>query len=370
MTETLILRGDALRKAARVVAQRHNAYLCVDTAPDPVAPVGRGRQGQAIAVDGNGGTMQPQDYQGSPPVTDDDAAPSGPPAEVSPEPDPEAHAKAEPVAPSDTDARPEAPTVAEPDVSPSTPTSPEKAAKRPVIPVAAFDRVPRRWLIVAGAAVLVVVVALAAVLLSGPAKPRTSAAPGPNGAGTNGASTNGPGASGAPGVGSSATPGSPGSTNAPGPGPGSANGGNPGTPPASVEALRTLLIDPPTAESTVDLSGADDTTIEGARWGVSLFWTNPEGSVVLTEFGTADQARNALTQYRAGIHDTGICTESTVSGRADAFLCTPKDLGEGVNPGDLPAIGLGLKGTIVALVTVSDPATVQHLLGRQLDRLP
>jgi len=92
--------------------------------------------------------------------------------------------------------------------------------------------------------------------------------------------------------------------------------------------------------------------------------------MVLTEFGTADQARNALTQYRAGIHDTGICTESTVSGRADAFLCTPKDLGEGVNPGDLPAIGLGLKGTIVALVTVSDPVTVQQLLGRQLDRLP
>jgi len=116
--------------------------------------------------------------------------------------------------------------------------------------------------------------------------------------------------------------------------------------------------------------GPDDTAIEGARWGASLFWTNPVGSMVLTQFGTADQARAALGQYRAGIHDTGICTESTVSGRADAFLCTPKDLGEGVNPGDLPAIGLGLKGTIVALVTVSDPVTVQQLLGRQLDRLP
>jgi hypothetical protein len=330
-----------------------------------------------MAVDGNGGTMKPQDDPGSPPVTDADAARPGPPAEASPESDDEldheTHAKAEPPAPSDADAPSEAPTVAEPDASPSTTASPEKPAKRSVIPVAAFGRVPVRWLVVAGAAVLVVIVALAAVLLSGPAKPRTSAAPGPDGAGPNVTSSNGAGASGTPGASpaSSATqgsPGSPGSTDAPGPG--SANGGNPGTPPASVEALRALLIDAPTTESTVDLSGADDTTIEGARWGVSLFWTDPVGSVVLTQFGTTDQARNALAQYRAGIHDTGICTESTVSGRADAFLCTPKDLGEGVNPGDLPAIGLGLKGTIVALVTVSDPVTVQQLLGRQLDRLP
>jgi hypothetical protein len=137
-----------------------------------------------------------------------------------------------------------------------------------------------------------------------------------------------------------------------------------------VDALRALLIDPPTADSTVDLSGADDTAIEGARWGASLFWTNPVGSMVLTQFGTADQARAALGQYRAGIHDTGICTESTMAGRADAFLCTPKDVGEGVNPGDIPAIGIGLKGTIVALVTVPDPTVMQQLLGKQLDRLP
>jgi hypothetical protein len=137
-----------------------------------------------------------------------------------------------------------------------------------------------------------------------------------------------------------------------------------------VDALRALLIDPPAADSTVDLSGADDTAIEGARWGASLFWTNPVGSMVLTQFGTADQARAALGQYRAGIHDTGICTESTMTGRADAFLCTPKDVGEGVNPGDIPAIGIGLKGTIVALVTVPDPTVMQQLLGKQLDRLP
>ena len=126
----------------------------------------------------------------------------------------------------------------------------------------------------------------------------------------------------------------------------------------------------PVAERGSTGSGADDTAIEGARWGASLFWTNPVGSMVLTQFGTTDQARTALGQYRAGIHDTGICTESTMAGRADAFLCTPKDLGEGVDPGDIPAIGLGLKGTIVALVTVSDPTVVQQLLGQQLDRLP
>jgi hypothetical protein len=45
-------------------------------------------------------------------------------------------------------------------------------------------------------------------------------------------------------------------------------------------------------------------------------------------------------------------------------------VGEGVNPGDIPAIGIGLKGTIVALVTVPDPTVMQQLLGKQLDRLP
>jgi hypothetical protein len=133
-----------------------------------------------------------------------------------------------------------------------------------------------------------------------------------------------------------------------------------------VDALRALLIDPPSTEYTVELSGADDAATDGARWGASLFWTNPVGSMVLTQFGTTDQARNALIQYRAGLHDTGICTESTMAGRADAYVCTPKDL----DPGDVPAIGLGLKGTIVALVTVDDPTVVQQLLGRQLDRLP
>jgi hypothetical protein len=70
------------------------------------------------------------------------------------------------------------------------------------------------------------------------------------------------------------------------------------------------------------------------------------------------------------VHQSGICDEQPVSGRTDAFLCVAKGLGEGVNPGDIPAIGLGLKGTVIALVTASDPANVQRLLVEQLDRLP
>jgi hypothetical protein len=355
-----------------------------------------------MAVDGNGGPMQPQDDPASPPVTADDATHSGPPADVTAEPEHEAVAHTDASAPAATAAEPEtapaapaepetAPAApAEPETAPAAPAEPEaaaeaaaaepdgttispvipgKAAKRPVTPIAAFERVPVRWLVVAGGAVLVMIVALAAVLLlTGPSKPRTSAAPGPGTAGSNG-----PGAPGGAQSGTAA-PTSPGGSTAPGaagaPGPGPANGGNPGTPPASVEALRALLIDPPTTEYTVDPSGPDDAATDGARWGMSLFWTNPVGSMVLTQFGTTDQARNALSQYRAGLHDTGICTESTMAGRADAYVCTPKDLGEGVDPGDVPAIGLGQKGTIVVLVTVSDPTVVQQLLGKQLDRLP
>ena len=234
--------------------------------------------------------------------------------------------------------------------------------------MAAFERIPLKWLVVAGSAVGVLIVAVAAiVLLSGPSKPPTLAAPAPGAGSPGGTAPSGP-ASTAPG--SATSPGSGGSPGSTVPGPGAPPAGTQAGPPTSVDALRALLVTPPGTDSTVDTGPIDDTTFEGTRWGVTQFWSNPEGSMVLAQYGTADQAREALTQYRDSINVSGICDERAVSGHADAYLCAAKDLGQGVNPGDIPAIGVGAKGTIVALVTASDPTVVQQLLVKQLDRLP
>jgi hypothetical protein len=306
--------------------------------------------------------MQPQD----------DEAPQMP----APQPEERAQTPSEPAHSGSPEAgRPGTPAAAEGETpAPAkTPAAPAAAgvAKRPPIPMAAFERVPTRWLIVAGGVVALVVVALGAVLLFG---------------GGSGRSTTGAPVQAAPGA--SAPPSGPGGGSAPdspGPsrsfnGPGGASGGTAaggatqpgpaGVPPASVDALKALLIPAPGTDSTVDTEPIADTTFEGARWGVTMFWANPEGSMVLAQYGTADEARTAISQYRDSVHQSGICDEQAVAGRADAFLCAAKGLGDGVKPGDIPAIGLGLKGTVVALVTASDPNNVQQLLVTQLDRLP
>ena len=256
-----------------------------------------------------------------------------------------------------------------------TPTATAAAgvAKRPLVPMAAFERIPTRWLIVAGGVVGLLVVALGAAVLFGGASGRsTTGAPVQAAPGAGAPPPSGPGAGSAP-----DSPGPSGSSAGAGgaSGGGTAPGGAPqpgpaGVPPASVDALKALLIPAPGTDSTVDTEPITDTTFEGARWGVTMFWANPEGSMVLAQYGTADEARSAISQYRDSVHQSGICDEQAVAGRADAFLCAAKGLGDGVKPGDIPAIGLGLRGTVVALVTASDPNNVQQLLVTQLDRLP
>jgi hypothetical protein len=327
-----------------------------------------------MAVDGNGGTMQPLDDEPQSPVAPSGAetpaaAPSGAKTRAEPRHAAAESAGSEPAAES---AGSEPAAGAEREANGAA--GPVPARRR--TPMAAFDRVSVKWLATASAAVVLLIVAVGAVLLLGTPRPRTAAAPVPpassgeapsSGAPAQGAT---PGSSsGAPSNGSSpANPGNPtGAGAAPG---GGSQPGSSGTPPASVDALKALLIDPPGTDSTVDIEPIDDTTFAGARWGVTLFWASPEGSMVLAQYTTTDEARSALTMYRGSVHDSGICDEQTVAGRPDAFLCAAKGLAEGVSPGDIPAIGLGLKGTIVALVTASDPGAVQQLLVKQLDRLP
>src|SRR5262245_54162134 len=140
---------------------------------DPVAPVGRGRQGQDMAADGNGGPMQPQDDEASP---RDEAPPAVPAAEAASEPSPEAAAEPSPEAAAPVAATNEPDVAHEPGVSPPASTTPDKTAKRLTVSIAAFGRVPGKWLILAGSVAVVVIVAIAAVLLlAGPSKPSTSA---------------------------------------------------------------------------------------------------------------------------------------------------------------------------------------------------
>jgi hypothetical protein len=225
-----------------------------------------------------------------------------------------------------------------------------------------------RWLVVAAVAGLLLVIGLGAILINAPSNPSAAPVQAP---GT--ARTSGPGApapTGSP-AGSPAGSATPSATAAPGPAPTTPTrpASPAGIPPSSVDALKALLIDPPGTDSTVDNEPIDDTTFEGARWGVSLFWADPQGSMVLAQYSTADQARDALGQYRESVHDSGICDETTVPGRPDTFLCAAPGLSDGT-AADIPAIGLGVKGTVVALVTASDPTKVQQLLVAQLDRLP
>jgi hypothetical protein len=290
-------------------------------------------------------------------------------------------------APADTEARPGAsvqseapaetpPVIDGPEATPATTTT-TTTARRPLTPMAAFDRIPLKWLAVAGGAVLLLMIGLATnILLTSPGR-TTSASPVTTVPGSS--ATSDPGQSGSGATGPSASAGASNGTGTgtgtgTGPGAGAAPGGGnqaapAGPPPTSVDALKALLIDPPGTDSTVDTEPIDDTTFAGARWGVSLFWANPEGSMVLAQYSTPDEARSAIGQYLGSVHDSGICDPQPVSGRPDAFVCAAKGLG-GVSPGDIPAIGLGLRGTVVALITATDPTNVQQLLVKQLDRLP
>jgi hypothetical protein len=326
-----------------------------------------------MTVDGDGGSMQDDEVRAG--VGDAPGSPEPPSAPATAMTSTPAEAPPNEAAPSDPSAPAETVAQGRPDGA-AAPTG----GRRPVATaMAAFERVPVRWLIVAAAAGLLLVIGLAAVLINAPSTP--SAAPvqarGP-GAGPTASAPGGTVSS--PDAPSGSAPAPTGTNPGPGPGPGAGPGpapttatqpaAAPGPPPASVDALRALLIEAPGTDSTVDNEPIDDTTFAGARWGVSMFWAEPEGSLVLAQYSTPDQARDALSLYRESVHDSGICDEQPVAGRPDAFLCAAKGLGEGIAPGDIPAIGLAVKGTVVALVTASDPDNVQQLLVKQLDRLP
>src|SRR5215831_14943720 len=121
----------------------------------PVAGVGRGRQGAGMAVDGNGGPMQPLDDEpqspaepltaSTPPGATTDAMTQGAPIGAEPAPATAAPAPAEPAS-----------AAAEPDKTQT--------------PMAAFDRLSMKWLVSAGAVVVALIVAVVAVLVLGPAR--------------------------------------------------------------------------------------------------------------------------------------------------------------------------------------------------------
>ena len=151
----------------------------------------------------------------------------------------------------------------------------------------------------------------------------------------------------------------------------------PAAPPASIEALRDLLVNPTDRDSTVALfpydatnAGAANSPITGSRWAVQREWLESAehtGYVLLMQFDTADLARSSLDFYRQGATQDG-AHEQAVPDRADAFLYTLPAAGDAKTSG----IGIGRRGTIVAILgsSTETPDYVQSLLRKQLDLLP
>ena len=164
--------------------------------------------------------------------------------------------------------------------------------------------------------------------------------------------------------------------------------GGSGDPPASVEALRELLVDPagwPTGLATAGRVGGpnpdtivstattgpeDLSNADGQRWSVNAYAPDSAGAgtnlVGLAQYDTAEHALAALEKFRAPLR--GSAAEETVAGRPNAYVYAEVGFG-----GDRPAqVAMAVKGTVVVILSsvAETPPSLRRLLGDQLDRLP